>query len=122
MPNFFTRPPASRALLMRERAPLDGAARVAAAERLHPTPAAGVRREPALPWEAMKSCPGVGPAGNDALLDALQAAMIPYSPDELVALANKEFAWCDKEMLRASNEMGFGNDWKKASTRSRIST
>jgi len=57
---------------------------------------------------------GVGPAGNDALLDALQAAMIPYSPDELVALANKEFAWCDKEMLRASNEMGFGNEWKKA--------
>jgi uncharacterized protein (DUF885 family) len=57
---------------------------------------------------------GVGPVGNDALLDALQAAMIPYSPDELVALANKEFAWCDKEMLRASNEMGFGNDWKKA--------
>jgi uncharacterized protein (DUF885 family) len=57
---------------------------------------------------------GVGPAGNDALLDALQAAMIPYSPDELVALANKEFAWCDKEMLRASNEMGFGSDWKKA--------
>ena len=57
---------------------------------------------------------GVGPVGNDALLDALRAAMIPYSPDELVALANKEFAWCDKEMLRASNEMGFGNDWKKA--------
>ena len=57
---------------------------------------------------------GVGPAGNDALLDALQAAMIPYRPDELVTLANREFAWCDREMLRASGEMGFGNDWKKA--------
>ena len=57
---------------------------------------------------------GVGPAGNDALVDALQAAMIPYAPDELITLANREFAWCDKEMLRASNEMGFGNDWKKA--------
>ncbi|MEO8368975.1 MAG: DUF885 family protein, partial [Candidatus Solibacter sp.] len=57
---------------------------------------------------------GVGPAGNDVLMDALQTAMIPYTPDELVALANKEFAWCDKEMLRASNEMGFGADWKKA--------
>ena len=57
---------------------------------------------------------GVGPAGNEALLDALQAAMIPYTPDELVTLANREFAWCDREMLRASNEMGFGNDWKKA--------
>ena len=57
---------------------------------------------------------GAGPAGNDALIDALQAAMIPYTPDELITLANREFAWCDKEMLRASREMGFGDDWKKA--------
>jgi len=57
---------------------------------------------------------GVGPAGNAALLAALRAAMIPYTPDELVTIANREFAWCDKEILRASNEMGFGNDWKKA--------
>jgi uncharacterized protein (DUF885 family) len=57
---------------------------------------------------------GVGRAGNDSLIEALHAAMIPYTPDELIALANKEFAWCDREMLRASNEMGFGNDWKKA--------
>ena len=40
--------------------------------------------------------------------------MIPYSPEDLIKLANLEFAWCDKEMLRASNEMGFGNEWKKA--------
>jgi uncharacterized protein (DUF885 family) len=52
--------------------------------------------------------------GNDALLESLRAAMIPYTPDELIALANKEFAWCDREMLRASGEMGFGSDWKKA--------
>ena len=57
---------------------------------------------------------GIGPAGNDALVEALHAAMIAYTPDELIQLANREFAWCDREMLRASNEMGFGNDWKKA--------
>jgi uncharacterized protein (DUF885 family) len=57
---------------------------------------------------------GAGPAGNEALLDALEAAMIPYTPDELILLANREFAWCDKEMLRASGELGFGSDWKKA--------
>jgi hypothetical protein len=57
---------------------------------------------------------GIGPVGNDALVEALRAAMIPYTPDELIALAHREFAWCDKEMLRASGEMGFGNDWKKA--------
>ncbi|MGD0772846.1 MAG: DUF885 family protein [Candidatus Solibacter sp.] len=57
---------------------------------------------------------GVGPAGNDALMEALRAAMIAYTPDELIALANKEFAWCDREMLRASQEMGFGREWKQA--------
>lgn len=57
---------------------------------------------------------GVGPAGNDALVEAFRNAMIAYTPDELIGIANSEFAWCDKEMLRASNEMGFGNDWKKA--------
>ena len=57
---------------------------------------------------------GIGPVGNEALVEALTAAMIPYSPDELIKIANREFAWCDREMLRASAEMGFGNDWKKA--------
>ncbi|MFT4022183.1 MAG: DUF885 family protein, partial [Flavihumibacter sp.] len=31
-----------------------------------------------------------------------------------IAVAEKEFAWCDREMLRASREMGFGDDWHKA--------
>jgi hypothetical protein len=61
-----------------------------------------------------KELSGIGPAGNDALVEALHTAMIAYTPDELIRLANREFAWCDGEMLRASNEMGFGNDWKKA--------
>jgi hypothetical protein len=54
------------------------------------------------------------PIGRQELIDQLQAEMIPYTPEELIKLANKEFAWCDKEMLKASQEMGFGNDWKKA--------
>jgi uncharacterized protein (DUF885 family) len=54
------------------------------------------------------------PIGNDELVRQLKAEMIPYSPQELINLANKEFAFCDKEMLKASNEMGFGNDWHKA--------
>ena len=66
------------------------------------------------PMGSNEELSGAGPAGNDALIDALQAAMIPYTPDELITLANREFAWCDKEMLRASREMGFGEDWKKA--------
>ncbi|CAL1519873.1 DUF885 family protein [Chitinophaga sp. MM2321] len=54
------------------------------------------------------------PIGRDALLAQLQYEMIPYTPEELVDMANKEFAWCDAEMGKASRAMGFGDDWKKA--------
>ena len=41
--------------------------------------------------------------------------MIPYTPEELIALANREFAWCEDEMKKASRgRWGFGDDWKKA--------
>ena len=54
------------------------------------------------------------PIGNDALMAELRAEMINYTPQELVEIANKEFAWCEKEMLRASRDLGFGDDWRKA--------
>lgn len=54
------------------------------------------------------------PIGRAELIRQLQAEMIPYTPEELLKLANKEFAWCDREMLKASQEMGYGSDWKKA--------
>ncbi len=54
------------------------------------------------------------PIGREALLADLKFAFIPYTPEELIAIAQTEFAWCDKEMLRASRDLGFGDDWKKA--------
>jgi hypothetical protein len=54
------------------------------------------------------------PIGNEELLRLLKFELIPYTPDELIAIANKEFAWCDAELLKAPREMGFGDDWKKA--------
>lgn len=54
------------------------------------------------------------PIGRDELVRQLAYEMIPYTPEELIDIANKEFAWCDAEMLKASKEMGFGNDWKAA--------
>jgi len=54
------------------------------------------------------------PIGRDAIIKSLQTEFIPYTPEELIALAQKQFEWCDKEMLKASQEMGFGNDWKAA--------
>jgi hypothetical protein len=52
--------------------------------------------------------------GRDELIRLLQYEMIPYSPEELIDIANKEFAWCDAELLKASREMGFGDNWKQA--------
>ena len=54
------------------------------------------------------------PVGRDELVRQLDFEMIPYTPEELIEYANKEFAWCDAEMLKASKELGFGNDWKAA--------
>jgi uncharacterized protein (DUF885 family) len=54
------------------------------------------------------------PIGRDALIEELAFEMIPYSPEELVEIANKEFAWCEGEMKKASRDMGYGDDWKKA--------
>jgi Bacterial protein of unknown function (DUF885) len=54
------------------------------------------------------------PLGRDALLKDLSFEFIAYTPEQLISEANNQFAWCEKEMLKASNELGFGNDWKKA--------
>ncbi len=54
------------------------------------------------------------PIGRDALMSELAYEMIPYAPEELIAIAEKEYAWCEKEMKRASREMGYGEDWHKA--------
>jgi uncharacterized protein (DUF885 family) len=40
--------------------------------------------------------------------------MIPYDPDRLLAIADRELAWCTERMVAASREMGYGDDWKKA--------
>jgi uncharacterized protein (DUF885 family) len=54
------------------------------------------------------------PIGREALLEDLAYEMIPYSPEELIDIANREYAWCEAEMKKASRELGFGDDWKKA--------
>jgi uncharacterized protein (DUF885 family) len=53
------------------------------------------------------------PIGRESLLADLRSEMIPYSPEELVALAQRELDWCHAEMCRASQELGFGDDWRK---------
>jgi len=54
------------------------------------------------------------PIGRDALISELQSEMIPYTPEEIIAIGEKEMAWCENEMKKASRELGYGDDWPKA--------
>jgi len=54
------------------------------------------------------------PVGREALQNALAAEFMPYSPEELIAQARKELAWCQAEMIRNARQLGLGDDWHKA--------
>ena len=54
------------------------------------------------------------PVGKAVLNKMLKDEMIAYNSDELLKIADKEWQWCVAELLKASKEMGFGDDWKKA--------
>ncbi len=54
------------------------------------------------------------PVGRDGLLAELAYEMIPYSPEDLIVIAEKELAWSEEEMRQASRSMGLGDDWKAA--------
>ena len=53
------------------------------------------------------------PIGREALLGQLAYEMIPYTPEELIEIAHREFAWCDAEMDKATKALGF-SDWRQA--------
>lgn len=54
------------------------------------------------------------PIGADGLQNDLEKEMIPYTPAELIAIAEKEFAWCEAEWRKVAQEMGLGDDWRAA--------
>jgi uncharacterized protein (DUF885 family) len=54
------------------------------------------------------------PIGREALLVELRSEMIPYTPEEIIEIGEKEMAWCENEMKKASRDLGYGDDWKKA--------
>ena len=54
------------------------------------------------------------PIGREALLSDLASEMISYTPEELIAIADREMAWCEAEMKKAAADMGLGDDWKAA--------
>lgn len=54
------------------------------------------------------------PIGREALLAELRYERIAYTPEELIALAETEFAWCDARRVEAANAMGLDGDWRAA--------
>jgi uncharacterized protein (DUF885 family) len=54
------------------------------------------------------------PVQADGLRADLAFEMIPYSPEELIAIGTREFDAIEAEFKKVSRDMGFGDDWKKA--------
>ena len=54
------------------------------------------------------------PIGADGLQEDLRHEMIPYTPEELIAIAEREYAFSLSEIKKAARQMGFGDDWKRA--------
>ncbi len=72
-------------------------------------------REKIVGWKEGDDEPIVGvPIGADGLKADLAYEMIPYTPEQLIGIAEREYAWSEAEMKKASREMGFGDDWKQA--------
>ena len=54
------------------------------------------------------------PIGAEGLRADLAHELIPYTVEELIAIAEREYAWCEAELKKAAKDMGFGDDWKAA--------
>jgi uncharacterized protein (DUF885 family) len=64
------------------------------------------------------SIPG-NPIGPAALQLDIESEIIPYTPEELIAIGQAEYAWCEAEMKKAAREMGLGDDWRAAVERTK---
>jgi len=72
-------------------------------------------REEVVGAKAGEDEPIVGdPIGADGLQLDLEHEMMPYAPAELIAIAEKELAWCQAEWRKVAQELGLGDDWKAA--------
>ena len=49
------------------------------------------------------------PLGREALTAELAFEMIPYTPEELIAIGEKEFAWCEAEIRRVAAKLGLAD-------------
>ena len=75
---------------------------------------AAFRPDPNAPRKADTSGIEGEARGRAGLIFDLANEMIPYTPEELIRLGEREFAWTVAEMEKAATEMGLGTDWSAA--------
>jgi uncharacterized protein (DUF885 family) len=72
-------------------------------------------REKVVGVESGEDEPIVGdPIGEGGMRADLEHETIAYTPEELIAIGEREFEWCETEMVRAARDMGYGDDWRSA--------
>ena len=77
--------------------------------------AAAVRPAEELNRPLVLGEPIVGdPVGRETLVEELRGEMIVYTPEQLIEIGNREYAWTEAEMKKAAGELGFGDDWRAA--------
>lgn len=54
------------------------------------------------------------PVGRERLVQELRREMIAYTPEELIAIGQRELAWCQTELRAAAIEMGLGDNFLAA--------
>lgn len=54
------------------------------------------------------------PISKEGINAELLTEFIAYTPDEIIKIGESQYQWCEKEAIRASREMSFGDDWRKA--------
>ena len=54
------------------------------------------------------------PVGRSGLQADLDHELIPYSPEELIVMGERELAWCMEEWKKVAADMGLGDDWREA--------
>jgi uncharacterized protein (DUF885 family) len=77
-------------------------------------------REKLVGFKDAEDEPIVGdPIGVAGLALDLQREMIPYTAEQLIAIGEKEFAWCETEWKRVARDLGLGDDWRAALERAK---
>jgi len=62
-----------------------------------------------------KDAPLIGdPIGREAFVRQMNTELLGLTPEQMVDRAERDAVWCHDELKRASAELGFGDDWKKA--------